>query len=209
MNSKLLSCKSIAFFCITMLFFVVSMAQKNEPVPIKKTTDVKLNNKEYQWVEGEPKPAPSVIVTSTNVTPSTENPKGTPVQSSEVLLTKDCKKITNKSEIKDDNTPYYTANEMPAYIEGKGRLPFHISQTARYPAEARKDKAEGIVVVQIIVEKDGSISNPKVIQSVHPKLDEEALRVIGTLNKFIPGKQNEKPVRCYYNIPVPFVLQKK
>ena len=186
MNSKLLSLALITF---VMLFMTSAVAQNNSNADVKDKT-------------------PDVIIKSTNDAPTEANPYGKPVQSSVVTITQDGSMTSYQTEIKDETTPYYTVNEMPVYIDGKGELPFHIAKTARYPREARIDKAEGIVIVQIIVEKDGSISNPQVIQSVHPKLDEEALRVVGTLNNFIPGKQKGEAVRCYYKIPVPFVLKK-
>ena len=188
MKSKLFSLKSIALFGIAMLFVANGVCQNNS------TTDEKKS--------------PDVIIKSTNVSPTAEQPYEKAVQSSEISI-QDNSTTNNQIEIIDDSTPYYTVNEMPAYIEGKNALPNYVSRTAKYPFEAGKDKAEGVVIVQIIVEKDGSISNPTVITSVHPKLDEEALRVVGTLKGFTPGKQNGEPVRCYYNIPVPFVLQKR
>ena len=184
MNSKLLS---FALIMLSMLFVATTVAQNNSAAADK---------------------TPNVVIKSTNVAPTEDDPYGKPVQSSEIQIIQDGITTANQTEIKDESTPYYTVNEMPAYIDGKGELPFHIAKTTRYPAQARIDKAEGVVIVQIIVEKDGSISDPQVIQSVHPKLDEEALRVVGTLNGFIPGKQKGEAVRCYYQIPVPFVLVK-
>ncbi|MCL2246589.1 MAG: energy transducer TonB [Lentimicrobiaceae bacterium] len=186
MKSKLLSFKSIALFGIAMLFLSNGVCQK-------KTT------------ASEEKKSPDVIVKTTNVTPA--NPKAdiNTVQISEVTFVEKGKTTKDQVEIKDNNTPYYTVNEIPVYVDGKKELPNYVSRTAKYPKEAIKDKAQGIVMVQIIVEKDGSVSNPKVINSVHPKLDEEAVRVASTL-KFTPGKQNGEVVRCYYQVPVPFVL---
>jgi protein TonB len=201
MNSKLLS---FALITLTMLFMATAVAQKNEPVKVKIEGD----DIEYKWV-GEPKVAPNVIIKSTNDAPTKEDPYGKAAQSSEIQITKDCIKTTNQIEIKDESTPYYTVNEMPVYLDGKKELPNYVSRTAKYPSEAIKDKAQGVVVVQVIVEKDGSISNPKVVTSVHPKLDEEALRVVNTLKGFTAGKQNGECVRCYYQIPVPFVLLTK
>jgi len=184
MNSKLLS---IALFSISMLLTANIVAQ-NQPA----STD-------------EKEKSPDVIIKSNNVAPTEANPYGTPTQSSEIVITENNVTIKKQIEIAEDPI-YYTVNEMPAYLDGKRELPNYVSRTAKYPYEAGKDKAQGVVIVQIVVEKDGSISNPQVIQSVHPKLDEEALRVIGTLKGFTPGKQNGKEVRCYYQIPVPFVL---
>jgi len=187
MNLKLLSIKSAALFIIAMLFVANGVCQNNSTA------------------KDEKEKTPDVVIRSTNVTPTQAQPYASPVQAQEISVVEKNTITQQKIEITEDAI-YYTANEMPAYLDGKRELPNYVSRTAKYPAEARKNKAQGIVIVQIIVEKDGSISNPQVIQSVHPKLDAEALRVIGTLKGFTPGKQNGEPVRCYYQIPVPFVL---
>ena len=75
-----------------------------------------------------------------------------------------------------------------------------------YPEQAKKDSIEGRVVLSFVVETDGSITEPKVVQSVHPLLDEEALRVAKLMPKWEPGYQNGTPVRVKYNIPVTFKL---
>jgi len=188
MKSKLFTLKSIALFGIAMLFLASGVCQNNPT-----STD-------------EKEKSPDVIIKSTNVAPTQANPYGQPLQSSEVTVTDKNATTKKQAEIRDDSTPYYTVNEIPVYLDGKKELPNYVSRKAKYPPEARKDKAQGIVFVQFIVEKNGSVSNPQVIQSVHPKLDEEALRVVGTLKGFTPGKQNGEAVRCYYQIPVPFVL---
>jgi len=188
MNLKLLSIKSTALFVIAMLFVANGVCQNNSTA------------------KDENEKTPDVIIKSTNVSPSETQPYASHVQTQEISVIEQNTITQQEIEIKDDSTPFYTVNEMPAYLDGKRELPNYVSRTAKYPAEARKDKAQGIVIVQIIVEKDGSISNPQVIQPVHQKLDEEALRVVGTLKGFTPGKQNGEAVRCYYQIPVPFVL---
>jgi len=188
MKSKLFTFKSIALFGIAMLFVANGVCQNQTTTTDDKDT------------------SPAVIIKSTNLSPTESDPYGKPIQSSEVVVTEKNATTKKQTEIRDDSTPYYTVNEMPVYLDGKRELPNYVSRTAKYPVEARKDKAQGIVIVQIIVEKNGSVSNPQVVQSVHPKLDEEALRVVGTLKGFIPGKQNGEAVRCYYQIPVPFVL---
>lgn len=209
MNSKLLS---IVLFSISMLFMVTLVAQQNQPAKVKMERTDQISAKEasdivyyYKGAPDKEKEKPTVTITSSNLSPTPENPHAKQVQSNNIVIPESRVDVTKKIEITEDAI-YYTVNEMPAYIDGKRELPNYVSRTAKYPYEAGRDKAQGVVIVQFIVEKDGSISNPKVIQSVHPKLDEEALRVIGTLKGFTPGKQNGEAVRCYYQIPVPFVL---
>jgi len=69
-----------------------------------------------------------------------------------------------------------------------------------------KEGIQGRVAVSFIVEKDGSISDVKPILSVHPLLNKEAVRVVESMPKWTPGKQNGKPVRVRFNVPVMFKL---
>ncbi len=77
-----------------------------------------------------------------------------------------------------------------------------------YPADAAKANIEGLVTVSFIVEKDGSISNVKILKGVHPLLDEEAVRLTKSMPKWIPGKANGKAARAYFTQPINFVLRK-
>ncbi|MDR2972806.1 MAG: energy transducer TonB [Bacteroidales bacterium] len=210
MNLKLFSLKSVALFSITMLFFATVVAQNNEPIKVKKDEliQVKIVGDDavtYQWAS-EPKESPTVTIRYSNVSPTQENPDEKLVQAVEISIVENCFYLKEEMEIKD---VYYTVSEMPAYAEGKNELPLYIAKTARYPHAAIKDKPSGIVIVQVIIEKDGSITNPEVIAPVHPLLDAEALRVVSTLKGFTPGKLNGELVRCHYQIPVPFIVSKK
>ena len=71
----------------------------------------------------------------------------------------------------------------------------------------RENNIQGRVLIQFIVNKDGSIVDPEVVKSVNPYLDKEALRVISTMPKWTPGKQRGKAVRVKYTVPVNFKLQ--
>jgi len=78
----------------------------------------------------------------------------------------------------------------------------HIGANFKFPETARKEGASGVIIVNFIIEKDGSISEAKIIRSVHPDLDEEALRVILLLPTFHPAMQRGKPVRMSFNMPI-------
>ena len=189
MKSNTFILKSIALFGIAMLFLATGVCQNKTAAK-------------------EEKKSPDVTVKITNITPENPNADINTRQISEVTFT-DGKTTKHEVEIKDAETPYYTVNEMPVYLDGKKELPNYISRTAKYPLEALKAKAQGTVLVQFIVEKNGSVSNPQVLKSVHPALDAEAIRVVSTLKGFTPGKQGGEVVRCYYQIPVPFVIQSR
>jgi len=182
-------------------------AQNNpDAAECKKAIKVSLSDNSNSSEDMKDK-EPSVIINSTNITPTLEDPDKQ-VQAVEVSVSENSKNIRNEAEIVGD-APFYSVSEMPVYIDGKRELPLYVIQTVCYPREAMKEKPSGVVVVQIIVEKDGSISNPQVIAPVHPLLDAEALRVVSTLKSFSPGKENGEVVRCYYQIPVPFIVGDK
>ncbi len=115
--------------------------------------------------------------------------------------------MAQSKQTKVSNDKVYDVVEiMPQFTGGQVELMKYLSQTVKYPADAEKKKAEGRVIATFIVNKDGSISDAKVVKSVFPSLDAEALRVINAMPKWAPGKQNGKPVRVKYCVPITFKL---
>ena len=80
-------------------------------------------------------------------------------------------------------------------------------RSIKYPTIAQETGTQGRVIVQFVVNKDGSIVDVKVVRGVDPYLDKEAIRVISTMPKWKPGEQRGKPVRCKFTVPVMFKLQ--
>ena len=70
-----------------------------------------------------------------------------------------------------------------------------------------KKGTQGRATVQFVVEKDGSITNVKILRGIDPELNKEAVRVISAMPKWKPGEQRGKPVRCKFTVPVMFKLQ--
>jgi protein TonB len=101
---------------------------------------------------------------------------------------------------------HIAVEEMPAYAEGNEALMRFISANLKYPELARKAGIEGRVYIYFIVNRDGTISNPELAKGIGGGCDEEALRVIKLLGKWIPGKQNGKPVKVKMAIPIVFKL---
>lgn len=97
---------------------------------------------------------------------------------------------------------------MPIYPGGDAELMRFLSSSIKYPAVAAENNIEGRVIVQFVVGKDGIVSKAKILRTADPSLDKEALRVIGLMGKWIPGKQNGKAVSVYYTLPITFKLQK-
>lgn len=112
--------------------------------------------------------------------------------------------------IVDDNgdNKLYTVVEQTASFPGGDQALFSfIGNNLHYPSEAAEAGIQGKVIVSFVVEKDGSISQAKVIRSVDTALDAEALRVVKKLPKWVPGRNNGKPVRSQYVLPISFRLQ--
>jgi protein TonB len=101
----------------------------------------------------------------------------------------------------------FSSAEKPQYPGGEQALYTYVAQNVTYPPLSAEQNIEGTVVISFVVEKDGSLSNIKVVKSVHPLLDREALRVIGEMPKWKPGKQDGKEVRVQFNLPVNFRLK--
>ena len=94
----------------------------------------------------------------------------------------------------------------PTFPGGEAALMKYINAHIQYPAEALKNRIKGHVVVQFVVDKKGKIGEVKVLRSVDKDLDKEAVRVVKSLPKFTPGRQNGKAVSVWYTLPVTFTL---
>lgn len=106
-----------------------------------------------------------------------------------------------------ENKVFDVVEQMPSFPGGNGALMQYLSDNIKYPVVAQENGVQGRVVVSFVVEKDGSITDVKVVRSVDPSLDREATRVVKAMPKWIPGKQNGSAVRVKYNVPVSFRLQ--
>lgn len=114
-------------------------------------------------------------------------------------------KTTKKADA--SNKVYEVVEQMPTFPGGDAALMKYLAENIKYPVSAQKAKEQGRVVVQFIVEKDGTVTGVKTVRSVTPALDAEAVRVIKAMPKWTPGKQGGQPVRVNYNVPVSFRLQ--
>jgi len=107
----------------------------------------------------------------------------------------------------EENKVFDVVEQMPSFPGGMGALMSWLSQNIKYPVIAAENGVQGRVIVQFVVEKDGSITDVKVAKSVDPSLDKEAARVVSAMPKWTPGKQNGSAVRVKYTVPVTFKLQ--
>lgn len=102
---------------------------------------------------------------------------------------------------------YDVVEHMPQFPGGPSAMFKFLADNIHYPEEAEKKGAQGRVIIAFIVECDGSVSNPKVTTSAEEHLDKEALRLVKSMPKWIPGTQGGHPVRVKYTVPVTFRLQ--
>lgn len=102
---------------------------------------------------------------------------------------------------------FMVAEQMPEYPGGMKELFKFLQDNVKYPESAKKNKVQGRVIVQFVVEKDGTPTEFNVVRSVDPDLDAEALRVMKAMSKWKPGMQKGEPVRVKYTVPVAFQLQ--
>ena len=102
---------------------------------------------------------------------------------------------------------FQVVEEMPQFPGGMGEAMKFLAKNIKYPISAQQAKIEGRVIVQFVVEKDGSVSDLKVMSGVSPELDAEAIRVVSMMPKWIPGKQRGKAVAVKYTMPIMFRLK--
>lgn len=107
----------------------------------------------------------------------------------------------------EENKVFDVVEQMPSFPGGPAALMKYLSENMRYPAVAEENGIQGRVTVQFVVEKDGSVTDVRTMKSVDPALDREAERVVKSMPKWIPGKQNGSAVRVKYFVPVVFRLQ--
>lgn len=107
-----------------------------------------------------------------------------------------------------EETKIFTVVEqMPMYPGGDAALMGYLRDNIHYPTIAAENGVQGRVVVGFVVERDGSITDVKILRGVDPSLDREAMRVVKSMPRWNPGKQNGSAVRVKYQVPVSFRLQ--
>lgn len=117
----------------------------------------------------------------------------------------------NNKPVKEEEI-FFVVEDMPKFVlDGKTGttkdFSIYIAQNMKYPKEAYDKKVQGKVYVQFVISKEGYVTDAKVIRGVHPSLDQEALRVVYSSPKWIPGKQRGQAVNVSYTIPIIFNLK--
>jgi len=128
-------------------------------------------------------------------------------ESGEVLKAKEVIATEPVKPKEEENKVFDVVEQMPSYPGGNGALMQYLSSHIKYPVIAEENGIQGRVICTFVVERDGSITDVRIAKSVDPSLDKEAMRVVSSMPKWIPGKQNGSAVRVKYTLPVTFRLQ--
>ncbi len=110
------------------------------------------------------------------------------------------------SAVRLDSEIFTVVEQDPQFPGGNDALYQYLGYNAHYPEKAKADGIQGTVYLTFIIEKDGSISNIRVLRSPSDMLSDEARRLVKAMPKWKPGKQNGKNVRVQYNLPINFQL---
>ena len=102
---------------------------------------------------------------------------------------------------------FMVVEQMPFFPGGQGALMKYLAEHIKYPELAKESGIQGRVFINFVVEPDGSIDHVKVLRGIGGGCDEEAVRVVKSMPRWIPGKQRGKPVRVSFNLPVKFTLE--
>jgi periplasmic protein TonB len=176
------------------------------PPPLKnviKFTPPVIKPDEQVAEEEEPKTQQEVVASKSAIGTIDYN-KGTNdanAEMPETMPTEDKKIVEEKVE------PFLVVEQMPDFKGGEDALYKYLEQNIRYPAMARESGISGTVYIRFIVNKDGTISDAKVLRGIGGGCDEEALRVVNNMPPWKPGKQNGNAVPVYFTLPVHFILK--
>ena len=144
---------------------------------------------------------------STKTAIGTFDVKGNDDANGEILKAKEVIAEPEPPKHEEENKVFDIVEQQPLVPGGPAALMKYLSENTKYPVVAQENGVQGRVTVQFVVEKDGSISDVHVLRGVDPSLDKEAVRVVKSMPRWTPGKQNGITVRVNYRVPVLFRLQ--
>ena len=96
---------------------------------------------------------------------------------------------------------------MPSFPGGESALMRYIAEHLRYPSAAQDQGIQGVVMLRFVVEGTGQVGDVQILKSLDPSCDREAIRVVKSLPRFVPGRQQGRPVNVWFQLPIRFVLQ--
>lgn len=114
----------------------------------------------------------------------------------------------NEVKVSDDEAIFFVVEVQPEFPGGMDSMYAFIQKNLIYPEKAKAEGIEGRVFITFTIEKDGSVSNVKILRGIGGDCDEAAKEVVEKMPKWKPGKQRGKPVRVQFNLPIKFELEK-
>jgi len=140
-------------------------------------------------------------LTKANVAISIADVKGNDEKGKDIADVKET--VTQEKE----DVVYQVIEQMPQYPGGESELMSFIAKNLKYPVIAQENGIQGKVILRFVVSKTGVVDKIEVVRSLDPACDKEAVRVVKTLQRWIPGKQNGVNVSVYYTLPIAFKLE--
>ncbi len=110
----------------------------------------------------------------------------------------------SQGSMQDDNTIYTKVDKMPEFPGGQVALVKYLSKNIKYPSKYKKEKVNGRVFVSFVINKEGKVTQPKILRSLNEECDAEALRVISKMPDWIPGEKEGRKVAVQFGLPVNF-----
>lgn len=115
--------------------------------------------------------------------------------------------VQQEEEESQEQQIFMVVEAMPEFPGGQNALNKYLSENIKYPQMAKESGIQGRVFVTFVVEKDGRVTDVRILRGIGGGCDEEAIRVVQNMPRWTPGKQRGKPVRVQFNLPVKFTLQ--
>jgi periplasmic protein TonB len=155
--------------------------------------------------DNEVKEQPPTVKELEVADPGQKTQKGDP--NADIVINEPVGNGDAKQVTEDDNKIFNAVETEPAYPGGMAKFYEYLGKNIHYPAVAKENNVQGKVFVTFVVEKDGSLTDIKVLRGIGSGCDEEAVRVLKASRKWTPGIQNGRQVRVQYNVPISFTLQ--
>lgn len=144
-------------------------------------------------------------IQETKIQISVASVQGTSDKGVDIAELREHKVIVEEKQVEEK--PFVTVEQMPTFPGGEVEMQKFIRDNLRYPVVAQEAGIQGRVTLRFVVSKTGAIENVTVVRGIDPSCDKEAVRVVQSMPKWIPGKQNGLNVPVYFNLPIQFRLQ--
>ena len=189
---------------------VLELKESANSMPAEVKTEIQQEKKKLEakdnHADSREVPSPTQPSTSSGKVESTSQSAAKPEPAKPVEATTSNNAAAESQATKADAI-HEVVDEPPSFPGGDAAQIAFLSNNLRYPAVAMEQGIQGRVVTQFVVDKDGSITDVKVVRSLDPMLDKEAVRLVKSMPKWTPGKLNGSPVRVKCILPISFRLQ--